>query len=586
MKTNLNTYKRLLAMFTILVMGMGTLVASGTKDDYTNSYLTIESLTDNNTITLRIPPGVTSAELTSVSYSTDGTDWTALEIDSTLQTIIVGLNQGDKVYFKGLGRQYATYDAPSYCNFSGTDDFMVYGNIMSLLYGDDFASQTTLPAGSDNTFSALFMDNDHLVSAENLILPATALIERCYSYMFFNCPSLTKAPALPATTLADRCYMYMFIDCTSLATPPALPATDLEYGCYVGMFYGCASLMTAPELPATTLADWCYFRMFYDCSSLTTAPALPATDLADYCYYVMFYGCSSLTTPPALPATTMKYACYANLFENCYSLSEAPELPATDLAEFCYYNTFHCCTSLTIAPELPATDLADECYYGMFFGCSSLIEAPELPATSLKYACYEYMFEGCSSLIEAPELPATVLADRCYYRMFNSCSSLTETPELAAAVLADSCYVMMFNNCSSLAEVTCLATDISASGCTYEWLDSVAPCGTFYKAPEMYDWPLNSISGIPEGWSVTDWDKVDEQQEQLAFYPNPVKDMLHITSSGIQSVKVFDAQGHLIHSEECGHANQVKLDFQGLAKGIYTVSVQSEGGDVIRKVVF
>lgn len=60
----------------------------------------------------------------------------------------------------------------------------------------------------------------------------------------------------------------------------------------------------------------------------------------------------------------------------------------------------------------------------------------------------------------------------------------------------------MFKNCSSLNEITCMATDILASNCTTDWLSGVASTGTFHKNPEMLDWPLNSPSGIPEGWAV------------------------------------------------------------------------------------
>ena len=46
------------------------------------------------------------------------------------------------------------------------------------------------------------------------------------------------------------------------------------------MFYNCKSLTTAPALPATTITNACYSSMFYNCSSLTTAPAeLPAKTL-------------------------------------------------------------------------------------------------------------------------------------------------------------------------------------------------------------------------------------------------------------------------------------------------------------------
>lgn len=524
----------LLAIFAFLFMGIGTLCASDTKDDYINSYFTLESLSDNNTVTLSIPESLTSEQLSWVAYSTDGTSWTTMEVDGTLQYLTVVINQGEKVYFKGWGRQYCIDDAPSFCNYNATADYMVCGNIMSLLYGDDFASQTELPAGSNYTFRGLFQQNNHLVSAENLMLPATELVTWCYSYMFFDCTSLATAPELPATNLAGCCYAYMFKDCSSLTM--------------------------VPELPAIVLTNRCYFKMFEGCTSLTTVFDLLATTLADECCYAMFEGCISLTTAPALPASTLSPFCYGLMFADCTSLTEAPALPATALEESGYYYMFAGCTSLTEAPELPAINLAHECYESMFAGCTSLAEAPELPATVLMHGCYKGMFAGCTSLTEAPLLPAPLLVFECY--------------------------TGMFKHCSQLQEVSCLATDISVVGCTYEWLESVAPSGTFYKAPEMEDWPLNSVSGIPEGWNIGDYDAVDEQQEQIAVYPNPVVDRLHITGKDIQSVKVFDIQGRLVRSENCDRVSQVDVDFQGCADGVYSVSIQSEGGIVTRRVLF
>ena len=150
-------YKRLLAIIAILVMGMGTLLAQSARDDYENSYLTIESLSDNDTIKFKKFEGVTSEQLTWVAYSTDGTTWTTMQIDNTEQNITVVLNQGEKLYFKGWGKQYATYNYDYYSHFLSTADFVMYGNIMSLLYGDDFASQTAFPENSDNNFNGLFI---------------------------------------------------------------------------------------------------------------------------------------------------------------------------------------------------------------------------------------------------------------------------------------------------------------------------------------------------------------------------------------------------------------------------------------------
>lgn len=124
--------------------------------------------------------------------------------------------------------------------------------------------------------------------------PTSISTSHCYSYMFYNCTSLTSAPALPATTLAQDCYVRMFRGCTNLTTAPELPAMTLAQGCYNSMFDGCTNLTTAPALPATTLANYCYASMFYGCTSLTTAPELPATTLYSACYHSMFKGCTKL----------------------------------------------------------------------------------------------------------------------------------------------------------------------------------------------------------------------------------------------------------------------------------------------------
>ena len=239
-----------------------------------------------------------------------------------------------------------------------------------------------------------------------------------------NIQTLLEYSNPPTSIPADRCYRNMFYNCTSLTQAPALPATTLANSCYGSMFYGCTSLTQAPALPATTLADSCYSAMFYNCTNLTTAPELPATTLTDYCYASMFYGCTSLAQAPALPATTLTTGCYRYMFQNCKSLTQAPALPATTLTTDCYFQMFYDCTNLTQAPALPATTLATGCYAAMFRNCTSLTQAPALPATRLVNRCYSGMFLGCTSLTQAPALPATTLATECYRNMFRDCTNL------------------------------------------------------------------------------------------------------------------------------------------------------------------
>ena len=311
--------------------------------DYSQEYLTIKSLADNNTITWTFTG---SNPIQNVIYwSKNGTSWTsAIASTSNTPVSLATLNKGEKMYLKGENATYASSET-KYSHFNSDYEFNVSGNIMSLIYGDNFIGQTTL--SSSYNFVSIFKGSK-VVDASNLILPATTLTSNCYNGMFGVCTSLVAAPALPATTLASRCYS--------------------------NMLRGCTSLTAAPELPATTLTGtYCYSYMFDSCTSLVTAPVLPATTLTDYCYSYMFYGCTSLATAPVLPATTLANYCYNNMFNGCTSLATAPVLPATTLADYCYSSMFYKCTSLDTAPVLPATTLAKSCYYYMLYGCTSLI---------------------------------------------------------------------------------------------------------------------------------------------------------------------------------------------------------------------
>ena len=238
--------------------------------DYSKDYLTIESLDGGNVIVwgARNLSAVGSAVTKTISASTDnGITWTEYT-SSTGGTRIAVLNYGNKLLVKGLNDSYALNTDPNLCEngFASTGPYNVSGNIMSMVYGDLFYGNNILTTRW--VFQGLFR-RSRLISAENLVLPATTLAERCYSNMFRNCTSLTTAPELPAITLAN--------------------------GCYYGMFNGCTSLQTAPELPATTLASECYDGMFAGCTSLASEAQVPNSVVpigGDYCGY-MYCGCST-----------------------------------------------------------------------------------------------------------------------------------------------------------------------------------------------------------------------------------------------------------------------------------------------------
>ena len=320
------TYSTLAALFTDIADAIrektgatATIVADDFPDVIRNilqvkSYLTFSS---PSSFTLAVNDATKHWDGT-LEYSTDTSTWSTWDGTTTLSS---ATSRSDNVlHLRGTGNTVITGNKNSYKWVLTGSDIACTGNIENLL------DYETVKSGGHPTMA-----------------------NYCYQYMFRDCTSLTRAPALSATTLAAYCYEYMFQGCTSLTQAPALPATTLADYCYSDMFYGCTCLTQAPALPATTLKNYCYQSMFRGCTSLTQAPALPATKLADYCYNGMFYSCTGLTQEPALPATTLKNYCYSNMFYGCTSLTQAPALPATTLAAYCYRSMFQGCTSLKLS---------------------------------------------------------------------------------------------------------------------------------------------------------------------------------------------------------------------------------------------
>ena len=234
--------------------------------------LTVEALTDgtvkvdiNGTLSSGMKYSVNGGEKTLITTSTD-----------------IPVRAGDRVQFYGNGTDTQVYGSwHSEVAILGSGEGFkckAYGNIMSLLDENNFATKTDLPDQQD-VLSGLFRGNTALTDAGGLLLPATSLSMNCYALMFRDCTSLMTAPSLPSNTLAQQCYMSMFIGCTSLTTAPELPATTLASGCYAFMFEDCTALTTAPDLPATTLVPACYSKMFKGCSNLNSVKCLATSGI-------------------------------------------------------------------------------------------------------------------------------------------------------------------------------------------------------------------------------------------------------------------------------------------------------------------
>lgn len=208
--------------------------------DYSQDYLTFRVLTAGTIMWKALGSGYTRT----IEYSKNDGAWTS--ITSTSAGVTISVQADDVVRFRGTNSTYAGSKS-NYSGFEGgTAQFDIEGNIMSLIYGDNFVNQTAL-SGTYN-FCSIFK-NALVISAENLVLPAITLTNYCYRAMFSLCSTLVTPPVLPATTLAQGCYWYMFEKC-DISTSPDLLATTLVRECYGYMFTGC-TLLNAVKCLAT-----------------------------------------------------------------------------------------------------------------------------------------------------------------------------------------------------------------------------------------------------------------------------------------------------------------------------------------------
>lgn len=139
----------------------------------------------------------------------------------------ISLKRGQTLYMKGNNPNglYGDYDFDSYASFIHFEiegSLSASGNIMSILYNDNFEKKYSLPTS------------------------------RCFTHLFEDCVGLTKAPELPATTLTENCYSHMFYGCSNLNYIKML-ATDIpDAYCLSNWVYGVSSTGTFVKHPDMT----------------------------------------------------------------------------------------------------------------------------------------------------------------------------------------------------------------------------------------------------------------------------------------------------------------------------------------------
>ena len=532
MQNMTRTAMLLLAVFTSL----------GTRADELSTPLTFEAATDAGA-TVSFMLDATAIVPNSVEYCVNDGNWYTYTSKKPIT-----LNEGEKVQFRGKN---ATYAVDGSSSFTCDADCYVYGNVMSLIDKDNFATLTELTGSY--TFYHLFYNNPYIRnhSSKELLLPATSLTKGCYYMMFEGCSGLTKAPSLPAPTLTDWCYAEMFWDCIHLNRIVCL-ATDISAPyCTSGWVRNVSATGTFTMAEGmtvwTTGNDGIPSGSAWTKNATTAERLVPLTLEAtkDRTTVTFKLDATAVTTPVECRINDGEWTEYTSEApiklnqgdmvhfrgENVSYAFDAESIISCDKDSYVYGNVMSLISkedfaTLSVLTEqyalwglfkgnehivnheskellLPATVLSPFCYGAMFSGCKKLTKAPSLPSTKLTEGCYSRLFENCTSLKTAPALPATILESQCYYKMFRGCTKLTESPLLPATELKHECYFEMFYGCTKLNTVTCYAKNIDneETRCTFCWMTGVADEGTFNQADGMEDW-TSGPNGIPSGWAT------------------------------------------------------------------------------------
>ena len=430
----------------------------------------------------------------------------------------IALSQGDSLYLKGncaASGSSANIVITGKAKISGTVNYI----------WDAFGNETTM---YNQIGVGLFRDSTGLYDASELLLPATALTESCYSNMFQNCTNLEAVPALPATTLSRACYNYMFAYCTSLTTAPELPATTLVQQCYGYMFQGCRKLKYVKCLATSgvgqnnSTSSWLsgtdVFGIFVRANGVDWSSGDSGKPYG-WVYELTEYNPTLQLTPSAyFNVTTNNDNSHIgvgrkNSYQTVYVSKDGinwMELGESQVLLMNSGDTFYICGNLnsenttnnyttlvidgdsTISGNLNGlwdkdnvdTSLRSYCGYRLFTKCG-IADASnlELPANTLANYGYAEMFNDCQTLVAAPELPATSLATGCYQKMFYNCINLINAP---STLPAESCpnygYDNMFQYCKSLT----ITPEINARSIGREGCDGMFwGCTSLVSCPKL-----------------------------------------------------------------------------------------------------
>lgn len=207
---------------------------------------------------------------------------------------------------------------------------------------------------------------------------------------------------------------------------------------------------------------------------------------------------------------------------------------------------------------------------------------------------------GVSDLPEVYTTPSATL----FFRLENIDTECYVTGEIEAIVLPEDYTTpppagpeeQQFTEGETLA-------DIEIEGENIQWYDNPGQAGppntndtdtplplstplvngeTYYASQTIYG--IESANRLPVTVTST-MGTVNNIFSGLAVFPNPVKDVLHLSNNNeISNVAIYNLMGQLVLGTEM-NANEATLNFESLKAGIYVVKVKSGSGEKAVRII-
>ena len=168
-------------------------------------------------------------------------------------------------------------------------------------------------------------------------------------------------------------------------------------------------------------------------------------------------------------------------------------------------------------------------------------------------------------------------ADNDYYKF-------TVTDNVNAVVTVSNIVTSSMNGTILNSVGTAVGAAQNNTGSTISFTRTLAPGDYFLKLTSTS--PTSTNYQTPYQFNITTTLSTDDTSfESFVFYPNPVKDILHLDNISLTKASIYSILGQLIDTKSFENANSNTLDLSSLESGIYLIVLENDSQQKTIKVI-